>query len=154
MLGIVNRIFDAVHLKTVEKVKEDGPLKITAYRWAYLNNIVRENYYGRKLNGPRCDKLLDLAEDFTRFLPLELKIYGLALMSFQQFKHSCFTTVLFDNWEQKLEKLKYYYNKLEIGQFPKGHAAFEHIAQWIHIHQKPLGLVSEQSFEVNLKFHD
>ena len=48
-LGLVNRIFDAAHELTVERVR-NKTLDKTAYKWAWESHkIVQEHYFGRKV---------------------------------------------------------------------------------------------------------
>ena len=145
--GVVNKIFDSLHKKTVVKVST-GQMAKTAYFWAWdKHKIVREKYYGKKMNGNQCDKLLDHADELAQMLPIDLKMYGLALMRFRDFKHSCFSTTLDPNWKKKMQDFESVYNKLGIGNFPKLHACVQHVAEWIEFSGKPLGLASEQTFE-------
>ena len=143
----MNKIFDSLQKKTVEKV-QNGQLANTAYFWAWdEHKIVREKYYGKKMNGNQCDKLLDHADELAQLLPIDLKMYGLALMRFRDFKHACFSTQLDPNWKKKMQDFESIYNKLGIGNFPKLHACVQHVAEWIEFSGKPLGLASEQTFE-------
>ena len=99
------------------------------------------------MNGPKCNKLLLYADEFSEYLPSDLKMFGHALKSFDAFKQSCFGVIFEPDWKMKLEAFKEDYDKLGIGNFPKGHAAFDHIKEWCETNNTGLGQYSEHSFE-------
>ena len=99
------------------------------------------------MNGPRCNKLLHYADEFIEYLPSDLKMFGQALKSFNAFKESCFGMILLPDWKSRLEAFKADYEKLGIGNFPKGHAAYDHILEWCERNNTGLGNHSEHSFE-------
>ena len=99
------------------------------------------------MNGPRCNKLLLYTNEFIEYLPSDLKKFGYALKSFDAFKQSCFGVTFLPDWKVKLEAFKADYEQLEIGNFPKGHAAFDHIKEWCERNNTSLGHFSEHSFE-------
>ena len=53
-----------------------------------ISSRVKEDYYGRKLNGPNLNKLLKNAVELTAFLPESLKKFGQTLQKLDRMKKS------------------------------------------------------------------
>ena len=147
-MGVTNRIFD--HLEDEMKVlQEQKRVLKTAYQWAHdaPRNIVKEKYWGNKLNGEMCNRLLNIAEEMTHWLPEELKGYGEALTLLSKVKKSCFGLDLGQFWEEDLDKFLEKYETLGIGFTPKVHALKVHVKQFIKMTGHSLGRYTEQPFE-------
>ena len=150
MLGIVNLIFDKLQEETLEEVRY-GRLDLDIYKYCSRRfGVFPENYMGKKLAGPACNKLLKHAEDIILYLTPDLKKYGHALKAFDLMKKACFTTVLDDDWEEKMDQFERAFRDLGISDIPKSHICLKHVKQYIHYTGKPIGYYSEQSFEVHI----
>ena len=147
-LGLGNRIFDQLQEETIE-LKNSRTMSMTAYQWAHASPrcIVKEQYYGKKLNGPNLNKLLQNAEALTAFLPESLKKFGEALQKLDRMKKSCFSLDLHPDWEIHHKDFIEGFLELGIPRFPKFHITEVHVPEIIKIKQTGLGRFTEAPFE-------
>ena len=149
--GTTNVILDGLQDKTVEKVKA-GQMAKDAYQFLESANIQREPYFGKKLNGPNCKKLITkpVIDNLLAFLPDDLKPWALCLKILDDLTKACFGKKLSPHWIFVLDSFEKAYNELDLKLIPKTHALFVHVREFCLYSQQPLGIYSEQSFEGNL----
>ena len=122
----VNKLFDELQDQTL-LAKRDGKMKMTAYTWAHTkHHIVHARYFGKNLNGPNANKLLSVVESLIKFLPNDLKCFGIALALFDEVKKAMFgSDTLAEHWMSTLQNFENVYyrldNQFKIGFTPKTH---------------------------------
>ena len=108
-------------------------------------HIKREEYQGGSFNGNDCRKLLKNVHILEQSCPF--RGYVEAFNAFNGVVESCYSTILLDNYKQKIEEFRQKYITLKISVTPKIHAVFFHVAEFCEIVQTGLGPWSEQTAE-------
>ena len=108
-----------------------------------ISSRVKEDFYGRKLNGPNLNKLLKNAVELTAFLPESLKKFGQTLQKLDRMKKSCFSMDLDPNWEEHHRLFIEAFLDLDIPRFPKFHITEIHVPEIIKIKGAGLGRFTE-----------
>ena len=104
---------------------------------------MKEQYYGKKLNGPNLNKLLQNAVELTTFLPDRLKKFGKALQKLDRMKKSCFSMDLHPDWILHHKLFIEAFLNLGIPRFPKFHITEIHVPEIIKIRGVGLGRFTE-----------
>jgi hypothetical protein len=138
MLGIVNRIYDA--LNEVAGANQ-------AYEWGEKHNIIRSQHRGGGLEGNQCKLLLEKSEALLIDLPAHLKKYAQALIYFNKVRKSTFGKILGYDFKQDIEAFRVSYMALGINITPKTHIVLSHVGPYCERKGMGLGSVSEQAVE-------
>ena len=104
---------------------------------------MKEQYYGKKLNGPNLNKLLQNAVELTTFLPDRLKKFGEALQKLDRMKKSCLSMDLNPDWILHHKLFIEAFLNLGIPRFPKFHITEIHVPEIIKIRVVGLGMFTE-----------
>ena len=140
LLGVVNHMFKG--LIQVWPEVEDWPSDL---------HVNLQQFHSGHFNGNDCHKLLRnidlLQRQAERASAFQAMVFIETFRKFKQVVSACFGHTLDSAYRQKIEEFKGSYLTLPISVTPKVHAVFHHVAQFLNLKQKSLGMYSKQATE-------
>ena len=134
MLGPVNTMYNALEKECANSEE-----------WLNACNVKRSEYHGGAFEGNDCRKLLKSVKSLKEICQNDR--FSEAFEAFNDVVVSCYGAKLATDFEQKIDRFRHCYLKLNINITPKVHAVIFHVADFCNITGMGLGPWSEQCSE-------
>ena len=116
------------------------------FKWLADNNIHKNDYRDRQMNGNECKKLLQKLSKLKKEIPRKLWIYIGVLQAFKnKVRISCFGQDLKPGFKKDIANFEKAYQKLNIPMTNKVHILVAHVADFCDRKGRGLGFFSEQA---------
>ena len=147
-MGATNHMKHGLHTKLDDFDKRFNTKWLERFKsWCGEKNIVGVRFWNQDLKGPKATKLLENSHELTKWLPEELKMFGIAFQLLFEAKKACFGLELVAGWDDRIMEFDAQFNKLGISKSNKVHAIVTHVPEFIRMTGEPLGRYSEQAME-------
>lgn len=145
--GNANQILDGLRERI--RTSPDPSFEANLDKWLDKKGIYDDKHgKHRGLIGTEANKLCLAAPELVKFLPIQYKMFGNALVCLRDVVDYCMGKMLIDGYLKKISEYKLAFRKLQILMSVKVHILVDDVPRYIRLlSKKPLGHDTEQPFE-------